>query len=79
MIFTREILLMPGSTSKRFEEARDVIQWRIDHVKGQRFHPTHLAPRDSIAKLSELSELHEKGILSDDEFEAAKQRLLSDL
>jgi hypothetical protein len=68
-----------GGTSKRFEEARDVIQWRIDHVKGQRLQPTHAAPRDSVAKLSELSELHEKGVLSDDEFRAAKQRLLSDL
>jgi hypothetical protein len=34
-------------------------------------------PRDPIAALKELAELHEDGALSDEEFTAAKAKLLS--
>jgi Short C-terminal domain len=64
----------------RWEEARDIIQWRIDDVKEQdRGRGSVAAPRDSVAKLGELATLHDQGVLTDEEFQAAKSRLLADM
>lgn len=62
---------------RRWEEARDIIQWRIDHVKAAMRHPA-AAQRDMAAQLSDLARLRETGALTDAEFQAAKSRLLAD-
>ena len=39
--------------------------------------PTADAGTDPVAKLQQLADMHESGLLTDDEFAAAKQRLLA--
>jgi membrane protease subunit (stomatin/prohibitin family) len=39
--------------------------------------PTPAPEKDSIAKLKELGELHESGVLTDEEFAAAKAKILN--
>jgi Short C-terminal domain len=38
--------------------------------------PATAAPADDLARLKELAQLHDTGVLSDDEFAAAKAKLL---
>jgi hypothetical protein len=41
--------------------------------------PSASEPRDPIAALNDLAEMHANGALSDEEFTAAKARLISEL
>ena len=63
------------SDRRRFEEARDVVQWRIDNLASGASAPAPVA-RDVAAQLAALAKMHESGTLTDEEFEAAKATLL---
>lgn len=58
---------------KDFERLRDEVMARI----GRAGAPTPAAPASVADELGKLAALHDQGILSDGEFEAAKQRALS--
>jgi hypothetical protein len=68
----------------RYEDAE--TQARLDALEQQQYAqqapppPAPAAPAaggdDPVAKLKELAQLHEQGILTDEEFAAAKQKLL---
>jgi hypothetical protein len=63
------------SDRRRFEEARDIIQWRIDNLASGGSAPAPAA-RDVAAQLADLAKMHEAGTLTDEEFQAAKATLL---
>ena len=41
--------------------------------------PVRYLPEDPVAKLEKLSALHKQGVLTDEEFQAAKAKVLGEL
>jgi len=81
-------LLRPPQTYVRYSLPRDPRQqeaWNqeVQHAYGstRRVAPatpaSSAAPRDLVATLKDLGGLHRSGALTDDEFAAAKKRLLA--
>ena len=65
-----------------FERMRDSVTGRVASMRGPRGEPAVAtgpsAPEDArIERLERLAALHERGVLSDEEFEAQKSQLLS--
>jgi membrane protein YdbS with pleckstrin-like domain len=58
----------------RAREARSLALQGPAHVPGGSD-----APRDAVAQLESLAALHEKGLLTDDEFQAQKSKLLGQI
>lgn len=58
------------------EEPEPVERLDLSQLRAQRAAEQHVAPTPGIAELQAIADLHERGVLSDAEFEAAKQRLL---
>jgi hypothetical protein len=56
--------------------AQEQEQYEQQQYAAQQAAPPPAAEDESIAKLQELARLHKQGILSDEEFSAAKAKLL---
>jgi hypothetical protein len=63
--------MMPYSLPRRVTQ-QDVYRRQLQHE-----FETPAVPRDPSAVLAELDELHASGVLTDDEFAAAKARVLA--
>ncbi len=66
------------TSNGRFQEAREIINYRVERTKNQE---QSGSPRDAdpVARLRELAELRDQGVLNEEEFLAAKKRLLGQL
>lgn len=53
--------------------------YRVREVRAMQMGGGNAAPRDAAAQLSTLADLHAKGVLTDEEFNAKKQKLLGDI
>ena len=63
----------------RRQQARAQQQADASAYQEQQYAPPPPAPAgdDLVSKINELAQLHQQGILTDEEFAAAKQRLLA--
>jgi hypothetical protein len=77
---------MAGKHMERGRDANAERDARLDNLEQQQYAapPPAAAPQSSggisdaaIAQLKQLAELHDQGILTDAEFDAQKQKLLS--
>jgi Short C-terminal domain len=68
-----------GKSSIRNQQREDEEQARLEALEYQSTQPPPAAggPTDLAAKLTELKGLVDQGVLTDDEFTAAKQKLLA--
>ena len=63
--------------AQRYDQPADVQQEQAAPQQAPPPQPAPAPPQDeSMAKLQELAQLHSQGVLSDDEFTAAKAKIL---
>jgi Short C-terminal domain len=67
--------------SARYDQQAEAQQYEMQQAAGQQQYaqpaPPQPAPQDeSMAKLQQLAQLHSQGVLSDEEFSAAKAQIL---
>ncbi len=63
--------------AQRYDQPADVQQEQAAPQQAPPPEPAPAPPQDeSMAKLQELAQLHSQGVLSDDEFTAAKAKIL---
>ena len=66
-----------GKSSVRNQQREASEQERIEALENQAAPPPAAGPTDLAAKLVELKGLVDQGVLTEDEFTAAKQKLLA--
>lgn len=70
------------TSNGRFQEAREIITYRVERTKNQERCGDSSEGRqeaDPVARLRDLADLREQGVLSEEEFQLAKERLLGQL
>ncbi len=67
-----------SAQNEAYEEQQDyATQQRLANLEAQQAPPAGAPPSDLASKLTELKSLMDQGILTQDEFNAAKAKLLS--